>query len=456
LNSGGLSRMVLITLIWIGALYMLFKRDPSYSVAGVQNEQARLDDLAHSTALQSQLDDAREQLRQVNSDIKLARSRRDASRREAEKLEAKIWKLEDEASAHQSAKPKSARSLAEVPAEAGDGGGERVPVLGTRLTSRFDCQGYEFQFGKTYEPPLLSCFRDARERVPDEYPHDLPSVFKLAASLNCEGFINVLLVSNSQRCFLDNYVTNVNRLSSFPVMVSVAADPGAHDACLKLAKSEGASLAILLCAESPTITAENIVIGKDDYGTSKFGQVAWQKVPTIRTALKLGLGVMLADIDMVWHHNPAPYLLYSDTVVETQCHQCKPADNLGLIVAFPGTEPVIDEWASMMSRQANDNDAFRMALTAAQERDHKAFAHCMPRKTFGFAIGLGDEHLSKDGTDYWPLGRTKRGQQQRLNSHFIATSDKSARMQDMKIWHHTLYGPETCTLKSGLFSCSRC
>jgi hypothetical protein len=134
-----------------------------------------------------------------------------------------------------------------------------------------------------------------------------------------------------------------------------------------------------------------------------------------------------------------------------------PADNLGIIVAFPGTQHIIDSWEKMSHVQSNDNDAFRQAMTADQKRDGKAYMHCMPRKSFGFAIGLGDEKLSKDGTDYYPW-KEERGSERpkQLTTHFVATDDKTRDMKTMGLWHHTFYGAETCTLKSGLFSCDRC
>ena len=119
-------------------------------------------------------------------------------------------------------------------------------------------------------------------------------------------------------------MSNANLLPGFPAIVSVAADPGAHDACLKIAQSKAASQVILVCAKSPTMSSTNLVLGKNDYGTSNFGRVAWQKTSTITTALKLGITLMLTDIDMIWHHNPSPYFLYRPDVVETQCHQCLP------------------------------------------------------------------------------------------------------------------------------------
>ena len=337
-------------------------------------------------------------------------------------------------------------------------GGKPVQTIAPRITERFDCQGFHFQMG-AYTPPAAACFRKMREKKDGAgtYNPKLEDVFELGRSLSCERYLNVLLVSNSQNCFLDNYVTNVNKVESFPVIVSIATDIGAYEACQKLSASPALSKVILLCAQSPKMSATNVVIGKHDYGTQKFGAVAWQKVPTITLALKMGLGIMLTDIDMIWLHNPSPYLLYSDTVIETQCHQCMPADNLGIIVAFPGTQHIIDSWERMSHRQSNDNDAFRQAMTGDQKRDGKAYMHCMPRKSFGFAIGLGDEKLAKDGTDFYPWKEEKHHEApNQLTRHYIASSDKTRDMQRDKLWDHTFYGPETCTLKSGLFSCDDC
>ena len=175
----------------------------------------------------------------------------------------------------------------------------------------------------------------------------------------------------------------------------------------------------------------------------------------------MDMGIMLTDIDMVWYANPAPYLLYSSSIVETQCHQCLPADNLGIIVAFPGTESVIQEWRKMGETQSNDNDAFRQAMTEAQKRDNKAYMHCMPRYSFGFAIGLGDDKFAPDNqlaTDYWPYSKAafEGSEKKQITKHFVATDDKVRDMQQMKVWKHALYGPDKCTLKSGLFSCDKC
>jgi FKBP-type peptidyl-prolyl cis-trans isomerase len=201
-------------------------------------------------------------------------------------------------------------------------GGKPVKTLAPRLKERFDCQGFHFKMG-AYTPPAAACFRKMREKKSSlpAYNPALKDVYAVARTLNCERYINVLLVSNSQNCFLDNYVTNVNKLDSFPVIVSIATDIGAFEACTKLSAAPSLSNVILLCAQSPKMSKTNVVIGKEDYGTEKFGAVAWQKVPTIRLALKMGMGIMLTDIDMIWSHNPSPYLL-----CEFSC--CKARDTL--------------------------------------------------------------------------------------------------------------------------------
>jgi len=201
-------------------------------------------------------------------------------------------------------------------------GGKPVKTLAPRLKERFDCQGFHFKMG-AYTPPAAACFRKMREKKSSlpAYRPALKDVYAVARTLNCERYINVLLVSNSQNCFLDNYVTNVNKLENFPVIVSIATDIGAFEACTKLSAAPSLSNVILLCAQSPKMSKTNVVIGKEDYGTEKFGAVAWQKVPTIRLALKMGMGIMLTDIDMIWSHNPSPYLL-----CEFSC--CKALDTL--------------------------------------------------------------------------------------------------------------------------------
>ena len=115
----------------------------------------------------------------------------------------------------------------------------------------------------------------------------------------------------------------------------------------------------------------------------------------------------------------------------------------------------------MGETQSNDNDAFRQAMTEAQKRDKKAYMHCMPRYSFGFAIGLGDDKFAPDNqlaTDYWPYSKAafEGSEKKQITKHFVATDDKVRDMQQMKVWKHALYGPDKCTLKSGLFSCDKC
>ena len=173
------------------------------------------------------------------------------------------------------------------------------------------------------------------------------------------------------------------------------------------------------------------------------------KTSTITTALKLGITLMLTDIDMIWHHNPSPYFLYRPDVVETQCHQCLPADNLGIVFAAPGTESIIKVWDDEKAMITNDNDAFRQSMTREQKKSGKAMTRCLPRFMYGFSMdapGAGpDTHDWLDGVPHT-----------RLVTHYVATQDKIKDMEAAGHWKYTLYGRDQCTLVSGLFSCSNC
>ena len=327
---------------------------------------------------------------------------------------------------------------------------ESIETIGAGVVHK-QCQPYPVT-AHGYKKPPASCYKKARARFPqaavDAVSHGLSESLRIASSLSCEPYVNVVLVSNSQNGFLDNYVTNINTLKDgFPAILSVAADIGAHEACLKLAQSSATTNVVLVCAESPTMSATNIVLGKDDYGTAKFALVAWQKTITIKTSLALGITIMLTDIDMIWHFNPSPYFLYSSTIVETQCHRCEPADNLGIVFAAPGTENIIQIWDDEKKMITNDNDAFRQAMVREQKKQGKALTRCLPRNMFGFSMGLGTPPLND-----WMEGAPKK----RLLTHFIATRDKIASMKEMDYWHTTIYGADTVTLKSGVFTCDNC
>ena len=331
-----------------------------------------------------------------------------------------------------------------------------IQVIGSGKVVK-QCQPFDVT-ASGYKKPPSSCYAQARARFPqravDDVSHKLADSLQIAASLSCEPYVNVVLVSNSQNCFLDNYVTNINKLDDgFPAILSVAADIGAHEACLALAQGTAASRVVLVCAKSPTMSNTNIVLGKDDYGTANFAKVAWQKTTTIKTALGLGITIMLTDIDMIWHYNPSPYFLYSPTIIETQCHRCEPADNLGIVFAAPGTEAIIKIWDDEKRVVMNDNDAFRQAMVREQKKQNTPMTRCLPRNMFGFSMGaVGVDESPADKTHDWMAGAPKR----KLLTHFIATVDKISAMKEMKFWTPTKYGEDTCTLKSGVFTCDQC
>jgi hypothetical protein len=141
-----------------------------------------------------------------------------------------------------------------------------------------------------------------------------------AARDTCQGFVIFTIVNKAEVCYMDNWMQLAHEvavktlpLGGWAPVIVFALDKKAHDACHVLRKHHAHKAdtppehqLVIRCVKHPHFKDSSVRV---HFGSSEYKKLVWTKTSFVRTAVDMGIPVLLMDLDITALKNPAHFLV---------------------------------------------------------------------------------------------------------------------------------------------------